>query len=135
MPGKTRKTVLIVDDERDLVEPLALRLRADGRCDVAMAFDGDDGLRKARSLLPDTVLLDLSMPGIDGWELCRLLRQGAKPPRLVVMTAWVSKDLQKRARSEGVERVLLKPFEESELLEAVLGDAPAEHADTGGPKP
>ena len=127
MPGPAPiRKILIVDDERDLVEPLAMRLAAGGRFEVAVAFDGDEGLRKALISPPDLALVDLSMPEMDGWELCRRLHGNphTRQTRVVIMTAWVSKDLEKRALSEGVTKVLLKPFEDSDLW-AALSDGPA----------
>lgn len=121
MPEPPIKKILIVDDERELAQPLAMRLLASGKYEVAVALDGDDGLRKAAYFQPDALLVDLAMPGMDGWELCRRLRGGAQPApaRIVVMTAWASKDLLERARREGVHEVLLKPFEERDLLAAL----------------
>jgi len=132
MPGPAPiKKILIVDDERDLVEPLAMRLTAGGRFEVAVAFDGDEGFRKALISPPDLALVDLSMPEMDGWELCRRLHGNprTRQTRVVVMTAWVSADLEKRALSEGVTKVLLKPFEDAELWAAV--SAPGEGAPPG----
>jgi CheY-like chemotaxis protein len=113
-------SVLIVDDERDLVEPLALRLRKAG-LRVAVAYDGAAGLRAARRAPPGAVLFELSMPEMDGWELCRRLRADPRTRacRLIIMTAWVTHDLEKRALSEGAERLLLKPFENGDLAEAL----------------
>ena len=121
MPAKAPRRLLIVDDERDLVEPLALRLSASGRWDVSVAFDGDDGLRKAQLTRPHVVLLDLSMPELDGWEVCRRLREDARTSacRVVIMTAWATPELDGRAAAEGAERLLLKPFEEQGLLDAL----------------
>jgi len=138
MPAKALKTVLIVDDERDLVEPLALRLAADGRFEVSTAFDGEDGLRKAADLRPDAALVDLAMPGIDGWRLCRRLHEDSRTrhTRVIIMTAWVSKDLESRALAEGVTKVLLKPFEDAELLETLTAEqAAATPAGEGGAAP
>ena len=118
------KRVLIVDDERDLVEPMTMRLEADGRFEISEAFDGDEGFRKALYLQPDAALIDLAMPGMDGWQLCRRLHEHptTRRTRVILMTAWVSKDLERRALSEGVTKVLLKPFENEELL-ATLDEA------------
>ncbi|MFI5344972.1 MAG: PleD family two-component system response regulator [Elusimicrobiota bacterium] len=109
-----------MDDERDLVEPLALRLTAGGH-EVSTAYDGSEGLRKARLMQPDLAIIDLSMPEIDGWELCRRLREDplTRRTRLVIMTAWVSKDLEKRALREGVAKILLKPFEDEDFMAAL----------------
>lgn len=119
MAGAGRTKLLIVDDERDLVEPIARRLRAG--YDVFLAYDGEEGLAVARRVLPDLVLLDLAMPVMDGWELLSRLRREpeTRELRVLIMTAWLSDDLEKRAREAGAEAVLLKPFEES-ALEAAL---------------
>lgn len=124
MAAASRASLLIVDDERDLVEPLARRLRAGGRYEVSVAYDGEEGLAAARRRPPDVALVDLAMPGMDGWELCRRLRSepGTRGVRIVIMTAWLSEGLDRRAREAGAERVLLKPFE-SDALDAVLGAA------------
>jgi CheY-like chemotaxis protein len=119
-PAPTRK-ILIVDDERDLVAPLAIRLSAGGKFQVAAAYDGAEGLRKALVFQPDVAVIDLSMPEMDGWELCRRLHENprTRQTRVVIMTAWVSKDLEKRALAEGVTKVLLKPFEDADFLAAL----------------
>lgn len=127
MPGPApSRRLLIVDDERDLVAPLAIRLSRAGHFEVECAYDGDDGLRRALERPPDAALIDVSMPGLDGWELCRRLRSEPRTSgaRIIIMTAWVTKDLEKRAMDEGASRLLLKPFEDAELLEA-LGVSPA----------
>lgn len=115
------RKVLIVDDEEDLVAPLALRLNSSGRFEVAVAHDGDDGLARALQFRPDVALIDLAMPGLDGWHLCRRLREDPRTRKtsVVIMTAWLSPDLGRRAQSEGVTRLLLKPFEDEELFRAV----------------
>jgi DNA-binding response OmpR family regulator len=66
-------TVLVVDDERDLVELLTWNLQAAGH-EVVAAFDGLDGLHKARKHLPDLILLDLLLPDLDGFSICEILR-------------------------------------------------------------
>jgi len=134
MPTSGRKRILIIDDEQDLVEPLALRLRADPRFDVKTAFDGEQGLRAARAEPPDVALVDIAMPGLDGWQVLRRLREGpsTRGIRVVLMTAWVTKDLGRRAEAEGVERLLLKPFEEKDLMEALESAAAAQPAAKGG---
>jgi CheY-like chemotaxis protein len=130
----TLKKILIVDDERDLVGPLALRLSAAGRYEVAVAYDGQDGLERAVQFRPDVAVIDLAMPGLDGWQLCRRLREDARTRRtkVIIMTAWLSADLGKRALSEGVTELLLKPFEEADLLKALERDFDAAQAASGG---
>ncbi|MBI2385214.1 MAG: response regulator [Elusimicrobia bacterium] len=120
-PATETKKILIVDDERDLVAPLALRLRSLGRYEVAVAFDGAEGLAKAAKFRPDVALIDLSMPKLDGWALCRRLRGDPRTRgvKVVIMTAWLSPDLGRRALSEGVADLLIKPFEDEDLLKAL----------------
>jgi CheY-like chemotaxis protein len=119
MAAARKSRLLIVDDERDLVDPVARRLRAS--YDVTLAYDGEEGLAAARRERPDLVLLDLAMPVMDGWELCRRLRREpeTRGARVVIMTAWLTDDLDRRAREAGAEAVLLKPFDE-QALEAAL---------------
>ncbi len=121
MPRAALKKVLIVDDERDLAEPLARRLVGDGRFEVEIALDGADGARKARLLRPDAILLDLAMPEMDGWQLTGLLRADPRTrgATIIMMTAWLSPDLGRRAAAAGVSRLLLKPFQEADLMDAL----------------
>lgn len=137
MPKPARKKILIIDDERDLVQPLALRLGAGGLYEVAVAYDGADGLAKAAQFRPDLALIDLAMPEMDGWHLCRRLREDARTRRtkIIIMTAWLSPDLGRRALSEGVTRLLIKPFEEAELLKTLQDDFDAVEAGPGGRAP
>ena len=115
------KRVLIVDDEEDLTLPLALRLSAGWGFSVSVAHDGAEGVRKAAVFKPDVILLDIAMPKVDGWDMCRRLRDDPDTRRipLVIMTAWITKGLHDRAAEEGVSKLLLKPLNDEELL-AVL---------------
>ncbi|MCM2305147.1 MAG: response regulator, partial [Elusimicrobia bacterium] len=89
------RRVLIVDDESDLTEALAIRLSSGWGFTVAVAHDGDEGLRKASAFRPDMILLDIAMPNVDGWEMCRRLRDDPETRAIpiVVMTAWSTDDL------------------------------------------
>ncbi|NNN06672.1 MAG: response regulator [Elusimicrobia bacterium] len=112
------KRVLIVDDERDLTGALALRLSAGWGFIVAVAHDGAEGLRKAAVFRPDIILLDIAMPGIDGWEMCRRLRDDPNTRNipLIIMTAWPEKGYEQRASQEGAIKVVLKPIDDQALL-------------------
>lgn len=112
------RRVLIVDDESDLTEALAIRLSSGWGFTVAVAHDGEEGLRKASAFRPDMILLDIAMPNVDGWEMCRRLRDDPETRfiPIVIMTAWSTDDLHRRAQEEGVAKVLLKPAEDDELL-------------------
>jgi len=113
--------VLIIDDEEDLVEMLALRLSASGLFDVRTSNDGPGGLEKARQDPPDVVLLDNVMPLMEGWEVCRHLREDSRTrdAKIIIMTAGSPTKSQKRAREERVEHVLLKPYDHEQLIELI----------------
>lgn len=132
------RRVLIVDDESDLTEALAIRLSSGWGFTVAVAHDGEEGLRKASAFRPDMILLDIAMPNVDGWEMCRRLRDDpeTRAVPIVIMTAWSTDDLHKRATEEGVAKVLLKPADDDELLSVLRSTAgttrPPEPVVSGG---
>lgn len=114
------KRILIIDDEEDLVEMLALRLEATGGFSVvSKAFDGLTGLQRAKELVPDIVLLDNVMPGLDGWEVCRRLRADPSTGAInvVVMTAGSPSKAVERGREAQADRVVLKPYDHADLIE------------------
>src|ERR1700690_438524 len=75
--GVTRPRILIVEDERALTKVLSYNLEREGY-EVIIAHDGQEGLRKAQTLLPNLILLDLMLPILDGLEVCRQLRAGER---------------------------------------------------------
>src|SRR5713101_2573090 len=81
MPG-TR--VLIVEDERALTDALAYNLKREGY-ETIIAHDGQEGLRRAQTLLPDLVILDLMLPILNGLEVCRELRAGERTRHIPIL--------------------------------------------------
>ena len=69
----TGKKILIVDDEQDIVETLKFMLEAQGY-ECFCAYDGEAGLNMAKEIIPDLMILDVMMPKMDGWEVCRQIR-------------------------------------------------------------
>lgn len=118
MTAQAKKRVLIIDDEEDLVEMLAMRLEATDLFEVDKAFDGAAGLERALSSKPDIVLLDNVMPNLDGWEVCRRLRADSSMDGLtiIIMTAGSPARAIERGREARADRVVLKPYEHEELL-------------------
>jgi DNA-binding response OmpR family regulator len=110
--------VLVVEDERDFADSLAEGLRQQGYA-VDVAYDGDDARVKAAVYPYDLVTLDLNLPGIDGRELCRMIRQerrdGAPPPRVLMLTARDGLDDRIGGLDDGADDYLVKPFEYAEL--------------------
>ncbi len=113
--------ILVVDDEADLVEALARGLRREGYA-VDTALDGDEALAKASYTPYDLVCLDLTMPGLDGLEVCdrlRALDAAEVPPRILMLTARDTLDDRIRGLDAGADDYLVKPFAFDELTARV----------------
>jgi two-component system OmpR family response regulator len=106
--------VLAVEDEPDLLSSLIKALREDGYA-VDGAPDGEEGLYKAESYDYDAIVLDIMLPGIDGWELLRRLRKTKKTPVLMLTARDAVRD-RVRGLDTGADDYLVKPFELAELL-------------------
>jgi len=113
-----RLKVLVVEDDPTVQEVLSTLLRFDG-CVVRVAADGAEGLEAASRDRPDVVLLDVMMPGMDGFEVCRRLKAAPDAPKVVMVTAKTSTDDERRGRDAGADDYLRKPFSPLELLRAV----------------
>jgi DNA-binding response OmpR family regulator len=110
--------VLIVEDDPTIRELLSTLLGFEG-WDVALANDGLSGLEAAGRVHPDVVLVDVTMPGLSGYELCRQLKTAAAPPRVVMVTGRSTAQDEVEGRAAGADAYLRKPFSPLELLEAV----------------
>ncbi len=107
----------MVDDERNITELVRMYLRADG-FRVETASSGEQALEKVRSSRPDVVVLDLMMPGLDGWEVCRRLRANGDTP-IIMLTARTD-DVDKIVGLElGADDYVTKPFNPRELVARV----------------
>jgi len=120
--------VLIVDDNEDGRDMYALYLEYVG-LRVATAGDGKAGLDTARALRPDVVVMDLTMPGMDGWAATRAMRADAvlHDTPIIALTGQALKSAEQRARDAGCDRYLMKPCLPERLLEVI-----AELLDRGG---
>jgi phosphate regulon transcriptional regulator PhoB len=114
------KKILVVDDEPDLVELIAYNLKKEG-FDVSSAPDGEEALNKIRKETFDLVLLDLMMPGIQGMELCRILRKDPKTENLpIIMVTAKGEEVDRLLGFEiGADDYLPKPFSPRELAARV----------------
>ena len=110
----TEMRVLIVEDEPDLLASLTQALREDGYA-VDGAADGDDGLFKAETYDYDAIVLDVMLPGIDGWELLGRLRR-KKPTPVLMLTARDAVRDRVRGLDIGADDYVVKPFDVAELL-------------------
>jgi CheY-like chemotaxis protein len=118
-----RWRILVVDDNRDATESLALLLQLEGHATRA-AYDGLEALEVARSFDPEIVLLDIGLPGLNGYEVARRLRQqpGGDRLLLVALTGWGQDDDRARTRAAGFDEHLVKPVDPACLVR-VLGRA------------
>lgn len=106
--------VLIVEDEDTLLFTLSHNLRREGY-DVITANRGDDGLRLAREKHPDLILLDLMLPGVDGMQICRLLRRDSTVP-ILMLTALGGERDRVAGLDTGADDYITKPFGMKELM-------------------
>ena len=114
-------TVLIIEDEKNISDLLKLYLKKEGYT-VETAADGSEGLQMFRSLKPDLVLLDLMMPVMDGWAVCKAIRAESQTP-VIMLTAKSETDDKVTGLKIGADDYITKPFEMKEVLariEAVL---------------
>jgi DNA-binding response OmpR family regulator len=111
------ETILLVDDERSIVEPLRYHLEREGYA-VIIAQDGKDALSKARGEDPDLIVLDIMLPKLDGWEVCRILRQESTTP-IIMLTARDEDTSKVLGLDLGADDYLTKPFSFQELLARV----------------
>ena len=114
-------SVLIVEDDRNIAELLQMYLEKEGYA-VTTAYDGGQGLSKFRAIKPDLVLLDVMMPVMDGWGVCKAIRAEAQTP-VIMLTAKGETDDKVAGLKSGADDYITKPFEMKEVLariEAVL---------------
>ena len=109
--------ILIVDDSPTILQVVSSALQEHGY-DVIMAANGEEGLRKAIEGRPDLVLLDVMMPGLNGYEVIRKLRQVSQVP-VIMVTAKEEKYLGGLFSLERISGWVEKPFEITQLLEKV----------------
>ena len=110
-------TILLVDDEKNIIELERLYLEKEGY-QIETANDGHSALAKFRAIKPAAVILDLMLPGVDGWEVCRRIRQESDVP--IIMLTARDQDIDKIVGLElGADDYLTKPFNPRELVARV----------------
>ena len=112
------KTVLIVEDEQNIVDILAFNLSRDGY-DTIEAYDGATGLQLALENNPDLILLDLMLPGVNGFEVCRRLRESGSSIPILMLTAREEEADKVMGLELGADDYITKPFSMRELLARV----------------
>jgi DNA-binding response OmpR family regulator len=114
------RKILVVDDEADLAETIRFSLEAEGYT-VLVSCDGEDALNQARKENPDLILLDLMLPKLDGYKVCRLLKFDTRYKHIpiLMLTAKTQEKDKILGMGTGADEYITKPFEIDELLEKV----------------
>lgn len=115
---ESQRRVLIVDDHADVTEVMALFLKGAG-CDVRVAFDGAQALDLAATFHPQVIFMDLGLPGIDGYEVCRRIREAewGKSVKLIAVSGWARPEDQQRSAAAGFDLHLVKPVDPVAIIE------------------
>jgi DNA-binding response OmpR family regulator len=116
----SKKRILLVDDEEDLVYAVKIQLENNGY-EVLVAVDGQDGLEKARHTRVDLIILDLMLPKMNGYQVCRMLKfdEKYKDIPVILFTSRTQKNDEKVGYEVGANAYITKPFEPAILLDKV----------------
>ena len=129
-PAGASRRILVVDDNADSAEMMRAVLELDGH-DVRVAYDGPSAVKSAKDFQPEVALLDIGLPGMDGYEVAQALRAdaGTRRAQLIAVTGWGQEDDRKRARQHGFDAHLTKPADPDLIRQLVApppgGRAPA----------
>ena len=115
---QSEKTVLIVEDERAIVEILKFNLQREGYA-VLEALDGEAGLALAQSADPDLILLDVMLPKMNGFDICKTLREQGRVTPIIMLTAREEESDKVFGLEAGADDYITKPFSMRELLARV----------------
>ena len=118
---RPRYTVLVVDDDEALLQTLTDGLEMLGDFQVEHATNGDEGLERFYEVRPDCVVIDIKMPGLNGYQLVRVLRgdPGSTATPLIMLTALAGEEQQFAGLAGGADQYLVKPVMPSELVAAI----------------
>ncbi len=119
--GNIRRRILIIEDDEDIANSIRYNLERDGAFDVRVAGTGEDGLKEIQRAAPALVLLDINLPLMSGFELCRRLRRDEETSRIpiVVLTARTDESDRVLGLQLGADDYVVKPFSMRELLARV----------------
>jgi CheY-like chemotaxis protein len=114
--GVVPARLLVVDDNEDVARSLVMVLQRMG-CDVRSALNATDALREGRDFRPELVLMDIGMPIVDGYELCRQARaeEWGRAAMIVAVTGWGQEEDKRRAYEAGFDHHIVKPISKAEL--------------------
>ncbi|MFN2355490.1 MAG: response regulator transcription factor [Desulfopila sp.] len=115
-----QKKILIVEDEKSLLKLESILLTTKGY-DVAGVTNGAAALKTISDAPPDLVLLDVMLPGVDGFEVCRQLKRGPQTRHIpvILLTAKKSPDDMERGKEAGADQYITKPFKSAKVISAI----------------
>jgi DNA-binding response OmpR family regulator len=116
------KKILLVEDDPDILRTVTVFLEREG-FEILTSLNGIDGLHKARTEKPDLIILDIMLPGLDGYKICRMLKFDVNYKRIpiVVFTARAQKSDEALGKEVGADAYITKPFEPQALIEKIKG--------------
>jgi two-component system alkaline phosphatase synthesis response regulator PhoP len=116
----SKKRILVVDDEKELTDLIKVRLESNG-FQAIVAYDGQEGLTKAKKEKPDLIILDLMLPKMDGYKVCRMLKFDEKYRKIpiILFTARAQEADVKLGQEVGADAYITKPFESKVLLDKI----------------
>ena len=120
MTENSKKKILIVDDEPDIVETLKFLIESEGFESIT-AMDGEEALRKAKEENPDVMILDVMLPKINGYKVCRLLKFDNKYKHIPILMVTARSQEEDKVIGEetGADEYITKPFDINELLQKI----------------
>lgn len=113
----SRRHILVVDDNRDSAESLATLLRLTGN-EASVAYDGEQAIEAAARQRPDVILLDIGLPRLNGYDVCRRIREHrwAQNVLIIALTGWGQKEDRRKSAEAGFDGHLVKPVDHAELM-------------------
>jgi len=123
---KTRRRILVVDDNRDAAQMLALLLKMGGD-ETHTAHDGEEALERAAAIRPEIIILDIGLPKLNGYEVCRSIREQpwGQPITMVAVTGWAREEDRQKSQEAGFNGHLIKPVDHR-VLTKLVADLQAE---------
>ena len=115
-----KKEVLVIDDERDVTNLIKVNLEDQGY-DVFVAYNGPDAIAIARERKPEVIMLDLAMPGMDGFSVMKVLKQDKETEHIpiIVLTGHDTKGYKQKSLMLGAAQYMTKPFSEKDIVEEI----------------
>lgn len=129
-----KREILLVDDDKDLIEVLSNALKADGRFEVRIANNGFDAGMMVKEFRPDLIVLDVMLPDINGREVCQRVRSDnqLEDVKIVCISGMVEPDKIDELKESGADDFLQKPFETDELIARICVQLHIEESSTVG---